>query len=216
MLQETLRSPNKDHNLDTLDFLLDLTEIDLEDLDEVKEEALRVARIAADSLISSRVITEAVELLFRLDEEKAEEKEGAFKVLGVLENLFEIRQDAIRAVSQETNLLAWITSKVIPSRGATYLIEEAFNDNILYATEILSILMQAVQAQQRFQELGLSVDFVNFLRTLLELPESKYPADFVEAILNLFDSVCLAIMDPANQTDFAENEGIDVAIKLLK
>lgn len=215
-MQETLRSPNKDHNIDTLDFLLDLTEIDLENLDEIKEEALRVARIAADSLLASKVITEAVELLFRLDEAKQEEKEGAFKVLGVLENLFEIRQEAIKVVSEETNLLAWIASKVIPSQGATYLLEEAFNDNILYATEILSILMQAVPAQQRFHEMELNIHFVNFFRTLLELPDSKYPADYVEAVLNLFDSVCLAIMDSMNQSDFAENEGIDVAIKLLK
>lgn len=188
----------------------------MENPDDVKEEAIVAAKLTGQSLISDQTIKHAVELLFRLDEEKTEEKEGVFKVLGILENLFEIRPQAVREVSLDSSLLTWISLKVIPSQGAAYLLEQAFNDNILYATEILSILMQESEAQQKFHSLGLNPQFVNFLRTLLELPDTRYPADYVEAILNLFDTACLAVMDTNNQTDFAEAEGIDVMLKLLK
>lgn len=189
--------------------MLELTEIDV----ELDDRLLAIGANLADQFTESALPQALTGLLFRLDASKEEDKETIFKLLGIFENLFELKPEAVDIAGQKTSLIQWITSQLLSQEGALSVLE-SFNDNKLYATEILAILMQSSGNQAHFSSLNLIPQFVSFLRTLQEV--SQFPMDFKEAMLNLFNSLALALMNKSCQDDFAEHEGIDVMLRLLK
>lgn len=208
-INEVIQSSNIDLCTEAVNFILELTEIDV----EMDDRLLMIGANMADQITESSLPQSIAALLFRLDSSKEEEKETIFKILGIYENLFELKPLAVDIVGQHTNLLKWIMSQLISSEGAAAVLD-TFNDNKLYASEILAILMQSADNQTIFAQLNLMPQLVSFLRTLQEM--TQFPMDFKETMLNLFNSLSLSLMNKTCQEDFAENEGIDVMLRLLK
>lgn len=206
---EIIQSSNIDLCIEAVSFVLELTEIDV----DMDDRLLTIGANLADQFTESALPQALAGLLYRLDQSKEEEKETVFKILGVFENLFELKPEAVDVAGQKTNLIKWILGQLISEEGATAVLE-SFNDNKLYASEILAILMQSPQNQVHFSALNLMPQLVFFLRTLQEM--TQFPMDFKEAMLNLFNCLALALMNKSCQDEFAENEGIDVMLRLLK
>jgi len=75
-----------------------------------------------------------VQNLVRLDAEKEDDSEGVEKILNIIENILEIKPDTAEYIVDNTKIFIWIIKKLSP--------KTPFDDNKLYASEILSILVQ--------------------------------------------------------------------------
>lgn len=204
-----MSSTNIDLCIEAVNFILELTEIDV----DLGERLLTIASAMADQFVESSLPQTLSALLYRLNPGKEEEKETVFKILGIFENLFELKPEAVEVAGQKTGLIQWILGQLLSNNGAAAMLSQ-FDDNRLYASEILAILMQNTANQHHFAGLNFISPIINFLRTLQEV--NQFPMDFKETILNLFNCLALALMDHYGQEDFGQNEGIDVMLKLLK
>lgn len=177
------------------------------------EDHLNIALGLGDQLLASSIPQALTVLLIKLDQKREEERETGFKILGIFENIFEIKPEAVNIAAQQTGLSLWLLNEISPEAGVIYSLDN-FNDNKLYCSEILSIVMQNKQNQDHIHNLGKLPQVIGYLRTLLD--HEKYPADFKETILNLFNCLTLILMNSNAREDFADNEGIDIMLKLLK
>lgn len=198
-----LQSSNLDLAINAVNFLLELTEIDV----DMQEDTLLTINRLTEELLSHRVLEILCGLLFKLDKTKEVEKEAVFKVLGIFENVFELQPLAVEVAGTRTNLVQWILGTIATS-GREY------NDNNLYASEILSIIVQQRSTLEKLAEVALVPKLTEHLKLLLH--PHPFHADYKEMMLNLFNCLCSALITPQNQLVFAEQEGIDIMIKLLK
>lgn len=74
-----------------------------------------------------------VQNLERLDESVKEEADGVHNTLSIIENLTELSSEIINEASKQ-GLLAWLLKRL--------KLKAPFDSNKLYASEILSILLQ--------------------------------------------------------------------------
>jgi len=81
-----------------------------------------------------------VQNLFRLDAEKEDDSEGVHKILNVIENILEIKPNTAEYIVDNTKIFIWILKKLSP--------KTPFDDNKLYASEILAILVQHNRTNQ--------------------------------------------------------------------
>lgn len=79
--------------------------------------------------------------LERLDDSKREEFEGIFNTMNIFENLLEVKPDLATELCDKTPIMNWLVDR------ATDL-NKPFDDNKLYASEILSILVQTSRENQ--------------------------------------------------------------------
>ena len=152
-------------------------------------------------------------LLMKLEQSRDEERETGFKILGIFENLFEIKPDAIRVAGPQTGLAVWLLDQITPEGGVEQAVEN-FNDNVLYCSEVLSIVLQQPENQDSLFSSRKIPRAIEYLRTLLD--RDKFPADFKETVLNLLNCIALTLMNLQAREEFADSEGIDIMIRLLK
>lgn len=69
-------------------------------------------------------------------------------MLGILENILEIKPEAAAAIGKNTYIMNWIVTKL----GAQI---SKMDDNKLYGSEILSILLQSKENQEYFGQANL-------------------------------------------------------------
>jgi len=81
-----------------------------------------------------------VQNLGRLDEANEEDVKGVHFSMGCIENLTEVRPDVAVLVCENTHILAYLLSRVSA---------KVFDQNKLYCSEILSILLQADPINQK-------------------------------------------------------------------
>lgn len=206
---EVMQSSNMDICIEAINFILELTEIDA----DLEDRTLTIASSMADQFVESSLPQSLTGVLHRINPDREEEKDAIFKVLGIFENLFELKPEAVEIAGQKSGLIQWILSLLITESGVADLLKK-FDDNKLYASEILAILMQNSSNQRYFANLNCMEKLVHYLRTLQEL--NQFPMDFKETILNVFNCVALCQMDAHCQQEFAQCEGIDVMLRLLK
>lgn len=206
---EIMQSSNMDLCIEAINLILELTEIDA----DLEERTLTIASSMADQFVESSLPQSLTGALHRVNQEREEERDAIFKVLGIFENLFELKPEAVEIAGQKSGLIQWILTQLI-SGQSTHGLLERFDDNKLYSSEILAILMQNTANQRYFASLNCMEKVVSFLRTLQEL--GQVPMDFKETLLNIFNCVALSQMDVHCQEEFAQCEGIDVMLRLLK
>lgn len=212
LLAEVLGSTNQDLCAETVRFLLELSEIEVDE----DEKNLQVGILFAEQTLSSPLPQTLGALLSRLDLKKEENRATAYEVLGIFENLFELLPAAIEVIGTQTSLLQWIISLLLPEGNSLKLLS-SHTETSLYASELLSILLQDNAVQSSFSSSHSMTRMVGFFRSLQELPTNPpCPMDFRETILNIFNSIALALLDKTSQKEFAEAEGIDVMLRLLK
>lgn len=90
-----------------------------------------------------------------------------------------------------------------------------FDQNKLYASELLSILLQMDEANRR--QLG-EVDGIDILLQQLASYKRHDPSSQEESeyMLNLFDCLCSALMLPENKDRFLKGEGIQLMNLMLR
>lgn len=155
---------------------------------------------------SAQVTALLVANLERLDERSKEESEGVHNSLAIIENMCEVRSELVVTAAGEQGLLAWLLKRV---RIRSY------DPNKLYASEILAILLQGHEANQRL--LG-ETSGVDVLLQSLAYYKRRDPGgpDEIELMENLFDCLCAALMFTPNRDRFLKGEGLQLMILMLK
>lgn len=147
-----------------------------------------------------------VQNLERLDEKVREDFDGVHNVLAIVENMCEVRNEEVCAAAGEHGLLVWLLKRVRV---------RAYDNNKLYAAEILAILLQGNTPNQKLlgEKGGIDILLQSLAYYKRRDPNS---ADEVEMVENLFDSLCSALMFTPNRDRFLRGEGLQLMILMLK
>ena len=122
-----LSHENSDISIAVVDLIQELTDIDT--LNESEDGTTALIQALATNQISALL----VQNLDRLNENSKEESDGIHNTLSIVENLIEFRPEVCKEVA-DAGLLVWLTKKL--------KVKIPFDNNKLYASEILSILLQ--------------------------------------------------------------------------
>ncbi|XP_073945334.1 beta-catenin-like protein 1 [Choristoneura fumiferana] len=199
-LLELLSHDNTDISTKVVHLLQELTDVDI--LHESEE--------GADELINALVEAEAPVLLLhnlsRLDEQVPDERDAVHNTLAIIENMAEFRPAICSDVGKQGFLL-WILKRL--------KMKVPFDANKLYATEILSILLHTEPANRKL--LG-ELDGIDVLLQQLAFYKRHDPhgAEEQEAMENMFDSLCCALMESANRDRFLRGEGLQLMNLMLR
>ncbi|KAI8465924.1 MAG: Catenin-beta-like protein [Monoraphidium minutum] len=191
---------NADLAAEVADLLMELT-----DADAVEDSAEE-----GQALVAALVEANGLELLFqalsRFDESNEEEAAGVNKALATIEHMAEITPQLAETVFERTGLLKWLLARVR---------RRASDSNRLYASELLAILMQGREANQR--RLG-EANGIDAILLSISPYKGRDPQDAEEGeyLENLFDALCSCLMLPENRTAFVAAEGVELMFLLLK
>ena len=107
---------------------------EMTDVDSLQE-SVEGSEALLEALVECQVCSLLVTNLDRLDEAVREESEGVHNTLSIIENLVELRPEVVLQLCQ-AGFLHWLVRKL--------KVKVAYDDNKLYASELLSILLQVV------------------------------------------------------------------------
>ena len=147
-----------------------------------------------------------VQVLERLDEKVREDAEGVHNILAIIENMSEFKNSEVCLAAGDQGLLTWLLRR---------LRVRQFDSNKLYVVEILAILLQGNETNQRL--LGERDGIDNLLQALAYYKRrDPHTLDEVELMENLFDCLCSALMFNPNRDLFLKGEGLQLMILMLK
>ncbi|XP_022822052.1 beta-catenin-like protein 1 [Spodoptera litura] len=199
-LLELLSHDNTDVSTKVVHLLQELTDDDI--LQESEE--------GAEALMNALTEAEAPSLLLhnlsRLDEQVPDERDAVHDTLGIIENLIEFRTEMCAEVAKQ-GFLQWILKRL--------KLKVPFDANKLYATEILSILLQNTPENRKL--LG-ELDGIDVLLQQLAFYKRNDPAgaEEQEAMENMFNSLCCALTEPSNRDRFLRGEGLQLMNLMLR
>ncbi|KAI9905587.1 hypothetical protein PsorP6_014321 [Peronosclerospora sorghi] len=221
---------NMDVRLAVLSLLAELTDVD------AAVESLEPARKLAQHLVEEKLLPLLVTNMFELaraadhmmEGSSDEEEMGMYHSLQILENLADLEPNVCVEVVTTTEVLQFLLQQAAPERK--------FSENKLYASEILSILVQSgakprenfvvwseeEQPQQKpehpFEKSVTNVDLLDALLQALAPYRKKDPSGEEEAefVSNLVNSLCCVLLVPKAQTHFRHLEGLELLLRFLK
>ncbi|WIA28620.1 hypothetical protein OEZ86_011157 [Tetradesmus obliquus] len=195
-----LSHDNTDIAVEVMDLLQELTDSDEE------QDNQAVAGALVDALAEANGLELLVERMAKLSEAVEEEAAAVNHGLAVIEHAVELRPALAESLLERGKLLKWLLGRIRV---------KASDSNKQYASEILSILVQGHEANQR--RLG-SSNGIDTLLVCLAGFKSREPADAEEQefVENLFDTLCSCLLLPANRAAFVECEGVELMHLLLK
>ncbi|XP_026484960.1 beta-catenin-like protein 1 [Vanessa tameamea] len=197
---ELLSHDNTDVSTKVVHLLQELTDVDI--LHESEE--------GAEELINALAEAECPALLLhnlaRLDEQVPDERDAVHNTLGIIENITEFRPEMCVEVAKQ-GFIQWILKRL--------KVKIPFDGNKLYATEILSILLQNTPENRKL--LG-DLDGIDVLLQQLAFYKRHDPsgAEEQEAMENMFDGLCCALMEPLNRDRFLRGEGLQLMNLMLR
>ncbi|XP_070153112.1 beta-catenin-like protein 1 [Polyergus mexicanus] len=199
-LLELLSHENTDIAVGVVDLLQELTDVD------ILHESQEGADTLIDALLEQQVCALLVQNLERLDEAVKEESDGVFNTLAIFENLLEFRPD-LCADAGKQGLMQWLLRRIktkIP-----------FDANKLYASELLSILLQHTPENRLL--LG-DLDGIDVLLQQLAYYKRHDPqtAEEQEMMENLFNVLCSSLMATVNRDRFLRGEGLQLMNLMLR
>ncbi|XP_018578681.1 beta-catenin-like protein 1 [Anoplophora glabripennis] len=199
-LLELLSHDNTDIAVATVELLQELTDVDILNESEEGAEAL------IEALLEHQVIALLVQNLDRLDESVKEEADGVHNTLSIIENLTELSGD-ITSEAMKQGLLAWLLKRL--------RLKNPFDANKLYASEVLSILLQ--DNEKNRVALG-ELDGIDTLLQQLAFYKRHDPnsAEEHELMENLFNCLCSALMVVTNRDRFLKGEGLQLMNLMLR
>lgn len=195
-----LNHDNTDIAVAVVDLLQELTDVDT--LAESEEGANDLIQALLERQISSLLLSN----LERLDEGVREEAEGVHNTLAIIENIVEFQPEVSKDIA-ETGFMAWLVKKL--------KVKVPFDDNKLYASEILSILLQN---EPENRVLFGSLDAIDSLLQQLAYYKRHDPAvaEEVELMENLFDCLCSLMLEVSNRERFLRGEGLQLMNLMLR
>ncbi|KAF6762278.1 Catenin-beta-like protein [Ephemerocybe angulata] len=199
---------NVDIVLDVVELIHELTDEDAgEDYeDALAEETEEALKLLIDSLIENSIFELLVDNLGRLNEAEEGDRQGAFHILGIFENILSVNPELAPQLVSKTKILPWLLNRVQA---------KAHDENRGYAAELLSILLQSsVPNRIAFSK----ADGVETLLKVLSQYRRRDPvdADETEFMENLFDALCSALSEPHIKKQFLAAEGPDLLILMMK
>ena len=195
-----LSHENTDIAVGTVDLLQELTDVD------TMTESERGANSLIQSLLENQVCSLLVSNLERLDETVKEESDGVHNTLSIVENIVEFKPEVCKDVAS-AGFLNWLIKKL--------KVKVPFDDNKLYASEILSILLQNDPENRiMFGE----QDAIDSLLQQLAYYKRHDPnqAEEIELMENLFDCLCSLLLENENRDRFLRGEGLQLMNLMLR
>ncbi|KAF9683809.1 hypothetical protein SADUNF_Sadunf04G0052800 [Salix dunnii] len=200
-----LSHENTDIAIDVIQLLQDLTDEDVVEMsNENEEESMKVL---VNTLIENNVLELLVQNLQRLsDSDDQDEMAAVYNTLATVENMIEVEPKVAEMICEKTRVLKWLLGK---------LKVREFDSNKQYAAEILSILLQNSEANQK--RLG-QMNGVDVVLQAVAMYKSKDPksGDEEEMVENLFDCLCCLLMPLENKERFVKAEGVELMIIIMK
>eukprot|EP00741_Cyanophora_paradoxa_P017723 tig00000203_g17117.t1 len=194
-----LAHENTDIAGDALELLQELTEPDA-------VANLQDSAVLVDALLANNVVELLVENLKRLDEGNESDAKAVHNSLNIIENMIEVKPEVTSIVCQKTPLMKWLIGR---------LRVREFDQNKLYASEILAILLQ--QSKEN-RETFSDPEKLDHLLRLVAVYKKRTPgsSEEEEVMENLFDCVAAALLHPPVQATFIECEGIELMLLITK
>ena len=201
---ELLDHENNDIVLAVIELVNELTDPDA--LMEADDEAETSAKALVDALMENAFLELLVKQLAKFDETDDDQKQGVYKVLSIVENLSEVLPSVLEPLCERTELISWLLTR---------LQAKIFDENKLYSSEVLSILVQDSEANQL--KVGQN-EGMDKLLALTSAWRKKDPQDTEQAELvhNIFNTMCSALLQPANQKALVDGEGIELMVIMLQ
>mmetsp|Transcript_3198 Transcript_3198/g.10687 ORF Transcript_3198/g.10687 Transcript_3198/m.10687 type:complete len:603 (+) Transcript_3198:66-1874(+) len=210
---------NEDIVADALELVRELTDGDAVESDEEGGRALATALRESGgyaALVAALVRFEDISGAVKASTSDASNAVSA--VLGIVENLSEIvgtafdadtgesSNEALEAFCAETDLLKWLLRRIEKKRDV--------DQNKLYASEILSIMLQS---SAKCRRMCVAMDGLDALLQSTSTYKKREPEDDGEKELveNLFDAICAIVIHDENKATFVELEGIELMLILL-
>ncbi|PRP73525.1 beta-catenin-like protein 1-like isoform 2 [Planoprotostelium fungivorum] len=172
---------------------------------EVLTETKATAKLV-DSFLENEGLENLIGNIERMDEDIPEEMKAVHNSLGIIENLIEVRPDISELVTEKTGIMQYLLKRIS---------KEAFDDNKLYASEILAILVQESTENQR--KLG-KLNGMDSMLVALSQYRKDNPKDGTEeeVVENLFDALCSCLQEGTSRDLFMEAEGIELMLIMVK
>ena len=195
-----LTHENTDIIVEVIDLVQELTDID------TMQESEEGADSLIDALMDNQISANLVQCLDRLNEPIREESDGIHNCLSIFENLIEFKPQVCKEAA-EVGLLPWLVKKL--------KVKVPFNNNKLFASEILSILLQ--NEPENRQKLGESGAIDSLLQQLAyyKRHDPGTPEE-VEMMENLFDCLCSLLLFMPNRERFLKGEGLQLMNLMLR
>merc|ERR1719510_281586 len=197
-----LSHENSDVSVAVVDLIQELTDIDTLNESEEGTSAL------IQALVSNQISALLVQNLDRLNEGIREESDGIHNTLSIVENLVEFRPEVCKEVA-DAGLLTWLMKKL--------KVKVPFDNNKLYASEILSILLQNEPENRKvFSDIaGSPLD--SMLQQLAYYKRhNPGTTEEQEMMENLFDCLCSLLLHPPNRDKFLKAEGLQLMNLMLR
>merc|ERR1719471_1274450 len=195
-----LSHDNTDIAVAAVEVLQELTDVDTMNESDEGAEALMTA------LNENQICSLLVSNLERLDESVKEESDGVHNTLAIIENLVEVKPEICKEVA-EAGIMNWLIKKL--------KVKVPFDENKLYASEILSILLQTEPENRKlFGEL----DAIDILLQHLAYYKRHDPgqSEETEMMENLFDALCSLLLENDNRDRFLKGEGLQLMCLMLR
>merc|ERR1719348_462972 len=195
-----LSHDNTDISVAAIDVIQELTDVDT--MNESDEGAEALLQALFDNQVCSLLVTN----LDRLDETVKEESDGVHNTLAIIENIVELKPEICKDVA-EAGFMNWLIKKL--------KVKVPFDENKLYASEILSILLQTEPENRKlFGEL----DAIDILLQQLAYYKRHDPgqSEEIEMMENLFDCLCSLLLETDNRDRFLRGEGLQLMNLMLR
>ncbi|KAG7394161.1 Beta-catenin-like protein 1 [Phytophthora boehmeriae] len=230
MLLGLFAHENLDIRLAILSLLSEFT-----DVDEAVT-SLEPTRDLAKHLVDEKLLPLLVTNLYQLaaavksEQEQEEEVTGIYNSLQILENLADLEPQMCAQVAETTAILPFLLAQVAPGR--------VFSQNKLYASEILSILLQSgagprekfvawlgkprpsdeVSVVKSKNDKDKKVDLIDELLQALAPYRKKDPSneEEEELVANLVNSLCSVLLVSEAQKQFRRLEGLELLLRCMK
>ncbi|KAK6634464.1 Beta-catenin-like protein 1 [Polyplax serrata] len=199
-LLELLSHENTDIAVAVVDLLQEITDVD------ILHESQEGADALIDALLDLQICALLVQNLERLDETVKEEAEGVHNTLAIFENLTEFRPQICSHAAKQ-GLFTWLLKRL--------KVKLPFDANKLYASEILSILLQNTPENR---ELIGELDGIDVILQQLAYYKRHDPASSEEQEMmeNLFNCLCSCLMFHPNKDRFLKGEGLQLMNLMLR
>ena len=211
-----LSHDNTDIAVAAVEVVQELTDVDTMNESEEGSEALLAA------LVKHQVCSLLVTNLERMDEAVKEESEGVHNTLAIIENLVELRPEMCKDVAEVKKMFPITVNKnsIFQAGFINWLIKKLkvkvpFDENKLYASEILSILLQTEPDNRK---LFGQLDAIDNLLQQLAYYKRHDPtqSEELEMMENLFDCLCSLLLETENRDRFLKGEGLQLMNLMLR
>lgn len=157
-----------------------------------------------DKFVENDLFNILIRNLKRLDEKRADDKQGIFNILELLESVLSLKPELDEKVFNA--IQHWLLAR---------LATKEFDSLKQYCSEILSIILQTnAKVRLKFHELG----GLEMLLGLTAAYRKRDPedSDEIEYMENLFDSLCLCLEQDPLKDVFLEQEGLQLTLIMIK